>query len=170
MILDCIRSDKKGNKRDCKEGKTSFSSVIKEGLVEKITIKWRPTGWGASLVAQMVKNLPAMQEIKVQSLGRKDPLGEERTLVFLPGESHGPRSLAGYSPWGRKESDKTERLAFSLHFHYRMRWFSHVKDQEGVFHEEEIPNKKTLRWERERHMWNIWSKEMSLAWSEWGKA
>ena len=30
--------------------------------------------------------------------------------VFLPGESHGPRSLVGYSPWGPKESDTTERL------------------------------------------------------------
>ena len=34
--------------------------------------------------------------------------------VFLPGESHGGRSLVGYSPWGCKESDMTERL----HFHY----------------------------------------------------
>ena len=32
------------------------------------------------------------------------------TPVFLPGKSHGQRSLAGYSPWGRKESDMTERL------------------------------------------------------------
>ena len=32
--------------------------------------------------------------------------------VFLPGESHGQRSLAGYSPWGSKESDMTERLTF----------------------------------------------------------
>ena len=32
------------------------------------------------------------------------------TPVFLPGEPHGQRSLAGYSPWGRKESDTTERL------------------------------------------------------------
>ena len=30
------------------------------------------------------------------------------TPVFLPGESYGQRSLAGYSPWGRKESDTTE--------------------------------------------------------------
>ena len=30
------------------------------------------------------------------------------TPVFLPGEFHGQRSLAGYSPWGRKESDRTE--------------------------------------------------------------
>ena len=37
------------------------------------------------------------------------------TPVFLPGESHGQRSLVGYSPQGRKESDTTERLHF--HFH-----------------------------------------------------
>ena len=36
------------------------------------------------------------------------------TLVLLPGESHGQRSLVGYSPQGRKESDTTERL----HFHF----------------------------------------------------
>ena len=33
------------------------------------------------------------------------------TPVFLPGESHGQRSLAGYSPWNRKELDTTERLS-----------------------------------------------------------
>ena len=32
------------------------------------------------------------------------------TLVFLPEEFHGQRSLEGYSPWGRKESDMTERI------------------------------------------------------------
>ena len=32
----------------------------------------------------------------------------EGTPVFLPGESHGQRSLAGYSPWGCKELDMTE--------------------------------------------------------------
>ena len=37
------------------------------------------------------------------------------TPVFLPGEAHGRRSLVGYSPRGRKESDTTERLHF--HFH-----------------------------------------------------
>ena len=37
------------------------------------------------------------------------------TPVLLPGKSHGQRSLVGYSPWGRKESDTTERLHF--HFH-----------------------------------------------------
>ena len=35
----------------------------------------------------------------------------QRTPVFLPGVSRGKRSLAGYSPWGRKESDTTEQLS-----------------------------------------------------------
>ena len=35
----------------------------------------------------------------------------------LPGESHGWRSLVGCSPWGCKESDTTERLHFTFHFH-----------------------------------------------------
>ena len=34
------------------------------------------------------------------------------TPVFLPGKSHGRRSLVAYSPWGRKESDRTEWLPF----------------------------------------------------------
>ena len=37
------------------------------------------------------------------------------TLVLLPGRSHGWRSLAGYSPRGREESDATEHLHFYLH-------------------------------------------------------
>ena len=36
------------------------------------------------------------------------------TPVFLPGKSHGWRSLAGYSPWGRKELDMTERITPAL--------------------------------------------------------
>ena len=36
------------------------------------------------------------------------------TPVLLPGESHGQKSLVGYSPWGRKESDTTEQLTLSL--------------------------------------------------------
>ena len=52
----------------------------------------------------------------VWSLGWDDPLEEARqpTPVFLPGESHGQRSLAGYSPWGCTELDTTEWLTLSL--------------------------------------------------------
>ena len=74
----------------------------------------------ASLVAQMVMHLSATQETQVQSLGGEDPLEKEMaaTPVFLPGKSHGQRSLMGYSLWGSKELDTTERLHFHFHFHF----------------------------------------------------
>ena len=40
----------------------------------------------------------------------------QSTPVLLPGKSHGQRSLVGYSLWGHKESDTTERLHFHFHF------------------------------------------------------
>ena len=65
----------------------------------------------ASLVAQMVKNLPARWETWVQSLGLENPLEEGNPLQYSCLENpHGQRSLAGYSPWGRKELDITEQL------------------------------------------------------------
>ena len=66
----------------------------------------------ASLVAQMVKSPPAMQKTWVWSLSWEDPQESEwlPTPVFLPGEFQGQRSLAGYSPWDRKELDITEWL------------------------------------------------------------
>ena len=58
----------------------------------------------------MIKNLPAVRETQVRSLGREDPLEREwqPTPVFLSGKSHGSRSLADHSPWGCKELDTTE--------------------------------------------------------------
>ena len=41
---------------------------------------------------------------------------QQPTPVFLSGESHGQRSLVGYSPWGHKESDRMEQLSLSLSF------------------------------------------------------
>ena len=66
----------------------------------------------ASLVAQMVKSLPAVRETQVRALGQEDPLEKDMAThsVLLPGESHGGRSLVGYSPWGCKESDMIEQL------------------------------------------------------------
>ena len=77
----------------------------------------------ASLIAQLVKNPPAMQETRVYSLVSEDPLEKEMAShsVFLPGESHGQRSLAGYSLWGCKESDTTEQLSLSF-FHQMTCW------------------------------------------------
>ena len=52
----------------------------------------------------MVKNLPSMQEIQVQTLGQEDPPEKEMetTPVFLPEKSQVQGRLVGYSPWGRK--------------------------------------------------------------------
>ena len=74
--------------------------------------------WWVSLVAQMVKNPPAMRETWVQSLGREDPLEEGMATNFsilawrIP---MGQRSLLGYSPRGHKESDTTEWLSTAQH-------------------------------------------------------
>ena len=61
-------------------------------------------------MAQTVKLLTAMRETRVRSLGGEDPLEKE---ILLPGKFHGQRSLVGYSPWGHKEVDMTERLTLS---------------------------------------------------------
>ena len=68
----------------------------------------------ASLVAQLVKNPPAMQETLVWFLGWKISWRREQlpTPVFWPGEFHGQRSPAGYSLLSCKESDTT--VWFSL--------------------------------------------------------
>ena len=101
----------------------------------------------------MVKRLSTMWETRVQTLGWEDPLEEGKathssipallsitpnfqgrrkwqpTPVFLPGKSHGQRSLVGYSPWGRKESDTTERLHFLFTFNkYMVRKETRMKD------------------------------------------
>ena len=59
-----------------------------------------------------------MREIWVRSLGREDPLEKKMATHSnaLAWKIPWMRSLVGYSPWGRKESDTTERLHFtSLH-------------------------------------------------------
>ena len=63
-------------------------------------------------MTQMVKNLPAMQETQVRSLGWEDNLEKEMqpTPIFLPGESHGQRNMASYIVYGVAESDTTEQL------------------------------------------------------------
>ena len=70
-----------------------------EGIGYPLQYSW------ASLVVQLVKNPPAMQEAWARSLGWEDPLekGTATTPVFWPGEFHGL-----YNPWGNKELDVTE--------------------------------------------------------------
>ena len=69
----------------------------------------------------MVKNPPAIagEARDAGSIPGSERSPEEEMAppipVFLPGESHGQRGLAGYSPWGHKESDTTEQLSTQQH-------------------------------------------------------
>ena len=64
----------------------------------------------------MVKNLPANAG-DIRDMDLIPGLGRSPGEVFLPGESHGRRSLVGYSPRVQKESDTTEIL--HVHFHFQ---------------------------------------------------
>ena len=113
--------------RDWMRGKLGLF-LMGGAMLSKSLIQFSVDGWGCvpsllftwgqtmtSLVAQTVKCLPAMQETWVWSLGREDPLEKEMAIhsSTLAWKSHGQRSLIGYSPWGRKESDTTEWLHFT---------------------------------------------------------
>ena len=68
---------------------------------------WTPSNKElASLVAQMVKNLPALQETQVQSLGREDPQEKEMAThsSILAWEIPQTEEPEGYSSWGHKET------------------------------------------------------------------
>ena len=66
-------------------------------------------GFPSASATKNLFSMQKMQEIQTPSLGKKDPLeeGMETTPVFLPGESHGHRSLVGFSLQCHKESDTT---------------------------------------------------------------
>ena len=70
-------------------------------------------------MVQLVKN-PTASAGDIRDTGSTPGTGRswQPTPVFLPGESHGQRTLIGYSAWGRKESDTTERLHFHFSFTY----------------------------------------------------
>ena len=69
-----------------------------------------------------VKNLPAKREMRVPPRGQEAPWRRKwpPTPVFLPGESHGRRSLQGYSPWGHRRvrynsaTKQQEQLAYGV--------------------------------------------------------
>ena len=64
----------------------------------------------------MVKNLPAKQENQLQSLGQEDPL-EKRMAIhasIVAWRIPWKEEPGGYSPWGRRESDMTEKLTLAF--------------------------------------------------------
>ena len=82
----------------------------------------------SSLVAQMVKHLPTIQETQVQSLGLEDPLEKEMATrsSTLAWKIHGWRILVGPSSWGRKELDTTEQLPFRYSSVYLLNTYSQL--------------------------------------------
>ena len=87
-----------------------------DGSSLSICFKLQP--FSTSLVALMVKNPPAMREIRVGSLDRESHQRRQRlpTPVFLPGEFHGQRSLAVYNLWGRKSRTLPSDNTLTFHF------------------------------------------------------
>ena len=81
-------------------------SILGSGRSPGEGIGYSPQYSWASLVAQLVKNLPAVRETWVQSLGQEDPLEKEMAAhsILLPGKSHGQRSLVEYSPGSQRET------------------------------------------------------------------
>ena len=67
-----------------------------------------------SLMAQMVKNLPVMQETWVRSLGQEDPLEKAVHSSILAWRIPWTEKPWRASPWGCKELDMTKELTFSL--------------------------------------------------------
>ena len=81
-----------------------------EGIEYPLQYSW------ASLVVQTVKNLPAMRETwdlsSIPGLRRSPGGGKGYPLQYFHLENpHGQKSLVGYSSWGRKELDLTERIS-----------------------------------------------------------
>ena len=71
-------------------------------------------------MTQTVKYPPAMQKTQVPSLGQEDLLekGMATHSSILAWRTHGQRSLASYSRWGRKESDTAKQLTLSFSLHH----------------------------------------------------
>ena len=103
--------------------------------------KWHFPG-GAPPVAQMVKKTAGMQETQVWSLGWKDPLekGMATTPVFLPGESHGPRSLAGCSPRGHRAGHDWATDTFTFTNLWNARKYSLYLEKWGDLLQDNIAN------------------------------
>ena len=95
---------KDSNQVQCRSRATTNICLYSRLKVSDWFLSW------ASQVTSVVNNPPSKQETWVRSLGQEDPLSRkwQSAPIFLPGQFHKQRSLAGYTPWGYKESDATE--------------------------------------------------------------
>ena len=110
-------------------------------------VEWMASVWGqgghAWLWAGCWRVSPYSQKIPDKSRGCR--LQWRPTPVFLPREFHGERNLVGYSPWGHKESDTTERLTYfsgSKQFRLRESFFP-LKWEQSSENEKESTNHET---------------------------
>ena len=148
-MAHCTRQNRQGAPKH--QALKEWGNILRDSYWE---ILWGTWGWtpgrlfcqlclkqgpsmcsGASLVGQLVKNLPVMQETRFDSRVGKIPWSRkwQPTPVFLPGESPGQRSLAGYSPWvtrvGHDSATKPPQLVLNkvmLEKSTRPRWSSHM--------------------------------------------
>ena len=101
-------------------------------------------------------------------LGNRGRRKWQPTPVFLPGKSHGRRSLVDYSPWGCKKSDTTERLHFTYftHFilyHWRRKWQPTPVFLPGESQRTEEPGRPwSMRLQRVGHDWSDWPNDYAL--------
>ena len=94
----------------------SVYSSFKVDVTKVAFNRYLPTYKRASLVAQMVKNLPAMQTLgSLPGSGRSPGEGNDNPLQYSCLENSVDRAGPG-SPWGQKESDTTEQLTLSLSY------------------------------------------------------
>ena len=100
---------------------TDYQSKVQPKLLQLYRISITHASWWASLVAQMVKNLPATRETWVESLGQEDPPWRrtwQRTPVFLPEEFHGQRRPFTFhtswwtAPLGHTEGTKQTYISY----------------------------------------------------------
>ena len=86
-------------------------SLVKHRLQALELQQLRHTGLVALWLVELFRT---RDQTHVPCIGRRilihSGTREVPTTVFLPGKSHGQKSLGGYSPWGHKESDRTQRL------------------------------------------------------------
>ena len=94
------------------------SKLEKETLLHTVSIYWLSAPNLAFNIYTGIMDTISLSISRFEPWVRKIPWRRawQPTPVFLPGEFHEQRSLVGYSPWGRKESDMTERL----HFHFSL--------------------------------------------------
>ena len=100
---------------DCSPPGSSVHGIFQARILEWVAMSFSRFSVAtfinlSSLVAQVVKNLPAMQETQVRSLGPEDPLEKDMATHSSILARRIPRAEepGGYSPWGRKELDTTE--------------------------------------------------------------